>query len=74
GDFAIRYVLVRDGAPRQMSRVLDATPGLSRLSQLDGSALWRVDRQVARIMITPASGEGEPVPVGSAAVEAHTEI
>ncbi|MEU8528713.1 glycosyltransferase family 2 protein, partial [Streptomyces sp. NPDC048629] len=31
--FAIRYVLVRDGAPRQMSRVLDATPGLSRLSQ-----------------------------------------
>ncbi|MFE3404979.1 glycosyltransferase [Streptomyces anulatus] len=73
-DFAIRYVLVRDGAPRQMSRVLDATPGLSRLSQLDGSALWRVDRQVARIMITPASGEGEPVPVGSAAVEAHTDI
>lgn len=26
--FAIRYVLVRDGAPREMSRVLDATPGL----------------------------------------------
>lgn len=24
--FAIRYVLVRDGAPAQMSRVLDATP------------------------------------------------
>ncbi|WP_404952549.1 glycosyltransferase [Streptomyces sp. ARC12] len=72
--FAIRYVLVRDGAPRQMSRVLDSTPGLSRLSQLDGSALWRVDRQVARVMITPASGEGEHVPVGSAAVEAHTEI
>lgn len=72
--FAIRYVLVRDGAPRQMSRVLDSTPGLSRLSQLDGSALWRVDRQVARVMITPASGEGEHVPVGSAAVEAHSEI
>ncbi|MFD4027301.1 glycosyltransferase [Streptomyces sp. NPDC058576] len=72
--FAIRYVLVRDGAPREMSRVLDATPGLSRLSQLDGSALWRVDRQVARVMITPASGEGEHLPVGSAAVEAHSEI
>ncbi|MDQ0984856.1 GT2 family glycosyltransferase [Streptomyces sp. V2I9] len=72
--FAIRYVLVRDGAPRRMSRVLDATPGLSRLSQLDGSALWRVDRQVARVMITPPSGEGEHLPVGSAAVEAHADI
>ncbi|MEI7032500.1 glycosyltransferase [Streptomyces pratensis] len=72
--FAVRYVLVRDGAPRQMSRVLDATPGLSRLSQLDGSALWRVDRQVARVMIAPASGEGEHLPVGSGPVEAHSEI
>ncbi|MFH9297443.1 glycosyltransferase family 2 protein [Streptomyces sp. NPDC017520] len=74
GGFAIRYVLVRDGAPREMSRVLDSTPGLSRLSQLDGSALWRVDRQVARVMIIPASGEGEHLSVGSAAVEAHSEI
>ncbi|MFJ4343436.1 glycosyltransferase family 2 protein [Streptomyces sp. NPDC088915] len=57
--YAIRYVLVRDGAPRQMSRVLDATPGLSRLSQIDGSALWRVDREIARVMITPpAAGAG----------------
>lgn len=37
-----------------MSRVLDATPGLSRLSQLDGSALWRVDQEAARVMIVPA--------------------
>ncbi|NED87140.1 glycosyltransferase [Streptomyces sp. SID11233] len=72
--FAIRYVLVRDGAPKQMSRVLDATPGLSRLSQLDGSALWRVDRQVARIMIVPSAADAEPLPVGSSPVEAHTEI
>ncbi|MFJ2094903.1 glycosyltransferase [Streptomyces sp. NPDC087901] len=72
--FAIRYVLVRDGAPKQMSRVLDATPGLSRLSQLDGSALWRVDRQVARIMIVPSAASDEPLPVGSEPVEAHTKI
>ncbi|MFV0129599.1 glycosyltransferase [Streptomyces sp. HMX112] len=72
--FAIRYVLVRDGAPRQMSRVLDATPGLSRLSRLDGSALWRVDRQVARATIVPGGGGGEPLPVASGPVEAHTEI
>ncbi|MGQ4488926.1 glycosyltransferase [Streptomyces sp. SAS_281] len=72
--FAIRYVLVRDGAPKRMSRVLDATPGLSRLSQLDGSALWRVDRQVARIMIVPSGDGDEPLPVGSQPVEAHTRI
>ncbi|WP_432076347.1 glycosyltransferase [Streptomyces wuyuanensis] len=70
--FAIRYVLVRDGAPRQMSRVLDATPGLSRLSQLDGSALWRVDSQVARAVIL--NGKAEPLPVASGPVEAHTDI
>ncbi|MEV3990198.1 glycosyltransferase family 2 protein [Streptomyces sp. NPDC049837] len=73
--FAIRYVLVRDGAPRQMSRVLDATPGLTRLSQLDGSALWRVDRQVARATIVPGGdGKGERLPVAAGPVEAHTEI
>ncbi|NKY15810.1 glycosyltransferase family 2 protein, partial [Streptomyces somaliensis] len=79
--FAIRYVLVRDGAPREMGRVLDATPGLSRLSQRDGSALWRVDRQVARVVVVPAAGtagsageSGEPLPVGSGPVEAHGDI
>ncbi|MER5500076.1 glycosyltransferase [Streptomyces sp. NPDC002561] len=74
GGFAIRYVLVRDGAPKEMSRVLDATPGLSRLSQLDGSALWRVERQVARVMIVPPGEGGEQLPVGSLPVEAHTKI
>ncbi|MFF9854297.1 glycosyltransferase family 2 protein [Streptomyces litmocidini] len=82
--YAIRYVLVRDGAPRQMSRVLDSTPGLSRLSQLDGSALWRVDREIARVMIVPpVAGAGdagkaqetaEPVAVAAGPVEAHTRI
>ncbi|MFI1017647.1 glycosyltransferase [Streptomyces sp. NPDC020965] len=70
--FAIRYVLVRDGAPRQTTRTLDATPGLSRLSRLDGSALWRVDRQVARATIV--SGDADPLPVASAAVGANAEI
>ncbi|MFD3569764.1 glycosyltransferase family 2 protein [Streptomyces sp. NPDC058667] len=82
--YAIRYVLVRDGAPRQMSRVLDSTPGLSRLSQLDGSALWRVDREIARVMIVPPAGPAEkpadtakatpPVAVAAGPVEAHTDI
>ncbi len=84
GGYAVRYVLVRDGAPRQMSRVLDATPGLTRLSQADGSALWRVDAQVSRVRIVPApqndgaqaagTTSGKPLPVAAGPVEAHTDI
>ncbi|GAB2996869.1 glycosyltransferase [Streptomyces pseudoechinosporeus] len=72
GGFAVRYVLVHQGAPREVSRVLDATPGLSRLSQQDGSALWRVDRQVSRAAIVPESGEPQPIAAGP--VEVHTTI
>ncbi|MFD7704644.1 glycosyltransferase [Streptomyces caelestis] len=75
GGFAVRYVLVHPGAPREVARVLDATPGLSRLSQRAGGALWRVDRQVARASIVPAKdGDGEPVPVAAGPVDVHTEI
>ncbi|WP_330296680.1 glycosyltransferase family 2 protein [Streptomyces sp. NBC_00503] len=74
GGFAIRYVLVRDGAPQEIGRVLDATPGLSRLSKLEGSALWRVDRQVARAVIVSAKPGEAPIPVASGPVEAHTKI
>ncbi|MER5474103.1 glycosyltransferase [Streptomyces sp. NPDC002685] len=72
GGFAVRYVLIRKGAPREVSRVLDATTGLSRLSQQDGSALWRVDRQVSRAAIVPASGEPESIAAGP--VEVHTTV
>ncbi|MCH6160623.1 glycosyltransferase family 2 protein [Streptomyces marispadix] len=87
GGYAVRYVLVKDDAPRQMSRVLDATPGLTRRSQEDGSALWRVDRQVSRVSVLPAgagSGSGraggaagekaDPVPVPAGPLEVHTEL
>ncbi|MEU6804391.1 glycosyltransferase [Streptomyces neyagawaensis] len=72
GGFAVRYVLVRRGAPREMSRVLDATPGLSRLSQKDGSALWRVDREVARV--TVETGSGDPKSVAAGPVDVHTTL
>ncbi|MGX2996874.1 glycosyltransferase [Streptomyces sp. JNUCC 64] len=72
GEYAVRYVLVRDGAPRAMSRVLDTTPGLSRLSQQDGNALWRVDRQVSRVAVVPESGD--PLPVAAGPVEVHTDL
>ncbi|WP_438487670.1 glycosyltransferase [Streptomyces sp. S186] len=79
GGYAVRYVLVRKGAPREMGRVLDATPGLTRLSQEDGSALWRVDRRVSRITIVSGqtregTGSGEavaPVAVAAGPVAAH---
>ncbi|MEV5597231.1 glycosyltransferase [Streptomyces sp. NPDC052496] len=80
GGYAIRYLLVRDGAPREMGRVLDATPGLTRLSQDDGSALWRVDQRVSRVSIVPgetkdgtrAGRATAPVPAGP--VDAHTDL
>ncbi|MGW3099412.1 glycosyltransferase [Streptomyces sp. NPDC001102] len=74
GKFAVRYVLVRKGAPREVTRVLDATPGLSRLSQQDGSALWRVDQEVARATIVAASGSGAPQPVAAGPVDIHTTV
>ncbi|GAA2455446.1 glycosyltransferase family 2 protein [Streptomyces macrosporus] len=82
GGYAVRYVLVRDGAPREIARVLDATPGLTRLSQQDGGALWRVDAQVARITVVPGASEDgasageadEPVTVASGPVEAHADV
>ena len=82
GGYAVRYVLVRDGAPREMGRVLDATPGLTRLSQEDGSALWRVDGEVSRVSVVASAAQdgtraGEaaaPVAVPAGPVEAHTEV
>ncbi|ODA72120.1 hypothetical protein APS67_003764 [Streptomyces sp. AVP053U2] len=75
GGFAVRYVLVHPGAPREVTRVLDATPGLTRLSQQAGGALWRVDQNVARATIVPAKGdEGEPRAVAAGPVGISTEI
>ncbi|MFB8175803.1 glycosyltransferase [Streptomyces sp. NPDC055966] len=74
GGFAVRYVLVHKGAPRDFTRVLDATPGLSRLSQQSGSALWRVDQEVSRAAIVPAGGTGTAQPVGAGPVEIHTTV
>ncbi|MFI6940162.1 glycosyltransferase [Streptomyces sp. NPDC050418] len=72
GGFAVRYVMVQDGAPRRVQRVLDSTPGLSRLSQQDGTSLWRVDRQVSRAAIV--SGGEAPVPVAAGPVDVATDI
>ncbi|MGW3172771.1 glycosyltransferase [Streptomyces sp. NPDC001153] len=74
GGFAVRYVLVHKGAPRDITRVLDTTPGLTRLSQQNGSALWRVDQEVSRATIVPAGGSGTGRPVSAGPVEIHTTV
>ncbi|MEU9387955.1 family 2 glycosyl transferase, partial [Streptomyces sp. NPDC048279] len=74
GGFAVRYVLVHKGAPRDITRVLDATPGLSRLSQQNGGALWRVDQQVSRAAVVAANGSGTPAAVAAGPVDIHTTI
>ncbi|MFE8948003.1 glycosyltransferase [Streptomyces sp. NPDC007856] len=74
GGFAVRYVLVHKGAPRDITRVLDTTPGLSRLSQQNGGALYRVDQEVSRAAIVPAGGSGTAQPVSAGPVEIHTTV
>ncbi|GAA1918105.1 glycosyltransferase family 2 protein [Streptantibioticus ferralitis] len=76
--YAVRYVLLQPGAPAEMGRVLDSTPGVTRLSQSGGTALWRLNNNVSRITITaPKGADGTAaasVPVASGKVEAHTTV
>ncbi|WP_416979220.1 glycosyltransferase [Streptomyces sp. T028] len=74
GKFAVGYVLVHKGAPREVTRVLDATPGLKRLSQQDGSALWRISQEVSRAAVVTESGKGTATPVAAGPVDIHTTI
>ncbi len=75
GGYAVRYVLLRPGAPAAISRILDSTPGLNRLSQAGGTALWRVSSDVSRMVITaPKGATSGPVAVAAGRVEAHTAI
>ncbi|WP_414168901.1 glycosyltransferase [Streptoverticillium reticulum] len=78
GDYAVGYVLVRDNdrATARTVRVLDATPGLTRLSQEGHTALWRVDRQVARVAVVSGAQQdgGLPVPVAAGPVTARATL
>lgn len=78
GAYGVRYVFVRDSSvtdaaeAREMIGVLNATPGLERLSQQSGGELWRVDSPVARV--TVVSEGAKPVPVAAEAVAASAKI
>ncbi|MEU9375532.1 glycosyltransferase family 2 protein [Streptomyces sp. NPDC048255] len=72
--YAIRFVMFRPGGPEEIRRVLDATPGLSRRHQQDGTALWGVEPWLPRAVIVPGTAGEAPVPVASGPVEAHGKI
>lgn len=58
GDFAIRYVLVKAPVAPELSRRLDAVPGLERVSTQGGDGLWRAQVPVARLMLLPTGAQG----------------
>ncbi|MGW6617358.1 glycosyltransferase family 2 protein [Streptomyces erythrochromogenes] len=72
--YAIRFVMFRPGGPDDIRRVLDATPGLSRRHQQDGTALWGVEPWLPRAVIIPAKQGEAPIPVAAGPVEAHGKI
>ncbi|MFI0821772.1 glycosyltransferase family 2 protein [Streptomyces sp. NPDC021098] len=79
GAYAVRYVYVQQGASRDVTRVLNATPGLTQLSREKDGTLWRLDQRVSRVSIAAPGAQGggtpaAPVPVAAGPVEAHTTI
>ncbi|MGW0366529.1 glycosyltransferase family 2 protein [Streptomyces sp. NPDC002990] len=72
--YAIRFVLFRPGGHDEIRRVLDATPGLSRRHQQDGTALWGVEPWLPRAVIVSGRQGEAPIPVASGPVEAHGDI
>ncbi|MGW7193565.1 family 2 glycosyl transferase, partial [Streptomyces sp. NPDC054838] len=74
GGFAIRYIVLPPDGPRQFRQVLDATPGLKSNRQDDGTAVWEVERALARAVIVPGKQGQAPIPVEAEPVEAHTKI
>ncbi|MEV7523990.1 glycosyltransferase [Streptomyces sp. NPDC091371] len=71
--YAIRFVMFRPGGPEEIRRVLDATPGLSRRHQEDGTALWGVERWLPRAVIVPGKQGGAPISVPGGPVEIHND-
>lgn len=64
--FGVGYVLVEDPMTAKVRDVLDTTPGLTRLNQDNGSALWQVAGQPAtRAVITSPGGLPVAVPSGA---------
>jgi hypothetical protein len=61
GQYAIRYVLVPAPVDADLERALDSVPGLSRVANPEGSALWQVSGTIARLRLDQ-SGTVSAVP------------
>ncbi|GJF34803.1 integral membrane regulatory protein [Kitasatospora sp. NE20-6] len=72
--YGIAYVEVRDPLIAKVRDVLDTTPGITRLSQGKGIAIWQVTgAEATRAVITSPKG-GADVPVPSGAHDIVTRI
>ncbi|GHF74433.1 integral membrane regulatory protein [Streptomyces mashuensis] len=74
GAYAIGYVLLRGSDPAPVAHALDRTPGLTRLSRHDHSALWRVEHSAARLTLVPHDPAAPPQPVAAGPVGARTAL
>ncbi len=55
-NYAVRYVLLGAPGDPRLARILDSTPGLSRVSASDTAALWQLAPSAARIrVVSPPS-------------------
>ncbi|AUG77555.1 hypothetical protein CFP65_2736 [Kitasatospora sp. MMS16-BH015] len=71
--YGVGYVEVKDPMIAKVRDVLDTTPGLTKLNQEGGAALWQVSgAPVARAVIT--GGKGQPVPVAAGAHDIYVDI
>jgi hypothetical protein len=52
GGYGVRYVSLAPGSSTEIVPILDAEPGLRRLSNSDGEVLWRVSGVTSRARIT----------------------
>ncbi len=61
GGYGVRYVLLAPGSSKEIVPILDAEPGLRRLSNSEGEVLWRVSGVTSRARITDGDTQS---PVG----------
>jgi len=66
GGYGVRYVALATGSSKEIVPILDAEPGLRRLSNSDGEVLWRVSGVTSRARITDGDIQS---PVGIASPE-----
>ncbi len=66
GGYGVRYVLLAPGSSKKIVPILDAEPGLRRLSNSEGEVLWRVSGVTSRARITDGDTQS---PVGIASPE-----